>query len=106
MFNKHLCKNRYTNKYLNINSVCACVCSSLASIPGEVLLNKSLELHGLKVPNRVALLTLICTRKSLKCSLNAGMSWFRLNSPVTNTFTCALNYTKRTKGYNSAADTG
>ena len=36
-------------------------------------------------------LTLICTRKSLRCSLKAGMSWFRLNKPVTNTFTWALH---------------
>lgn len=34
--------------------------------------------------------TLICTRKSLKCSLNAGMSWLRLKSPVTKIFTWAL----------------
>lgn len=35
--------------------------------------------------------TLIWTRKSLRCSLKAGMSWFKLNRPVTNTFTWALN---------------
>lgn len=33
--------------------------------------------------------SLICTRKSLRCSLNAGMSWFKLKRPVTNTFTWA-----------------
>lgn len=34
--------------------------------------------------------TLICTRKSLRCSLKAGISWFRLKSPVTNSLTWAL----------------
>ena len=34
--------------------------------------------------------TLICTRKSRKCSLNAGMSWLKLNNPSMNTFSCAL----------------
>lgn len=35
--------------------------------------------------------TFIWTMKSLKCSLKAGMSWSRSNSPCTVTFTCALN---------------
>lgn len=34
--------------------------------------------------------TFICTRKSLRCSLNAGISWFKLKSPVTKSFTWAL----------------
>lgn len=35
--------------------------------------------------------TLICTMKSRKCSLKAGMSWSRSNSPWTVSLTCALN---------------
>lgn len=46
---------------------------------------------GAGVYRFLSTLTLICTRKSLRCSLKAGMSWFRLNRPVTNTFTWALN---------------
>ena len=34
--------------------------------------------------------TLIWTRKSLRCSLKAGISWFKLKSPVTNSLTWAL----------------
>lgn len=37
------------------------------------------------------MLTLICTMKSRKCSLKAGMSWFRSNSPWTVSLICALN---------------
>lgn len=49
-------------------------------------------------------LTLICTRKSLKCSLNAAMSWFKLNRPVTNTFTWALQR-KRKQTYSKKGNT-
>ena len=35
-------------------------------------------------------LTLICTRKSLRCSLNAGMSWSKLNRPSMNNLIWAL----------------
>lgn len=34
--------------------------------------------------------TFIWTRKSLRCSLKAGISWFKLKSPVTNSLTWAL----------------
>lgn len=33
---------------------------------------------------------MIWTRKSLRCSLKAGISWFKLKSPVTNSLTWAL----------------
>lgn len=36
--------------------------------------------------------TFICTKKSLRCSLKAGISWFKLKSPVTNSLTCALRF--------------
>ena len=39
-------------------------------------------------------LTLICTRKSLKCSLNAEMSWLKLNKPSMNILICGLKINK------------
>ena len=77
--------------------VCVCVCTQGFISPANFYSKLTSTTKKITPPPAILgtatgklELTLICTRKSLRCSLKAGISLFRWKSPSTNTFTCTL----------------